>query len=281
MRLDTATIIPLYTPRKATPMQVAGFSSGTGSNLTRLFEEQNRLALLRGNPPYRISAVFTDNNNEGNNARKIAGSFGVEFFLEDYKRFCEKQGSTDEKVREEYFRRIGKIMTALLRPIDCIVLAGFMMRIPKTPLLEKYDGRVLNVHPGDFAVRTVDGKVKYTGSHAVRKAILDRALELRSTVHLVTPDVDQGPALVRSPPVQVVLPDGVALSNLMEDPVLADKVAEQNQSRLKKVGDLLIYPKALELMADGRFGRDKEGNIYLDGKRIPIGGVDVRDLARA
>jgi len=40
---------------------------------------------------------------------------------------------------------------------------------------------------------------------------------------------------------------------------------------LKEQGDWKIFPKVLELVAEGRYGRNEEDSLYLDDMHIPNG----------
>lgn len=66
-------------------------------------------------------------------------------------------------------------------------------------LLSAFPGRVLNVHDGDLTRRDSTGRPLYRGLHATRDAILDGATATRSTVHIVTEEVDMGPPVLLSP----------------------------------------------------------------------------------
>jgi hypothetical protein len=85
--------------------------------------------------------------------------------------------------------------------------------------------------------------------------------------------VDQGPVLLISEPVKIVLPRGVTLEELRKNENLevAKKIADEHQNKLKIVGDHKIYPLTLELMATGAFEVDEKGILHLNGKPIPAG----------
>lgn len=92
-------------------------------------------------------------------------------------------------------------MLALFDP-DVLLLCGYL-HIVTEPLLEAYPSRMLNLHDADLARRGVDGRPLYRGLHATYDAICAGESETRSSVHLVTADVDEGPLLRRSPPFPV------------------------------------------------------------------------------
>ena len=49
------------------------------------------------------------------------------------------------------------------------------------------------------------------------------------------------------------------------------QIVAENQSRLKKHGDWQIFPKTIQYVADGRFSRDENDELYFDEKLIPFG----------
>jgi phosphoribosylglycinamide formyltransferase 1 len=72
---------------------------------------------------------------------------------------------------------------------DLIVFAGFM-RILGADFVERYAGRMLNIHPSLLPA--------YPGTDTHRRALDDRALRHGCTVHFVTPDVDGGPIVAQA-----------------------------------------------------------------------------------
>ena len=79
----------------------------------------------------------------------------------------------------------------LLKPIlaaepDIICLAGFM-RVLTPGFVEKFKGRMLNIHPSLLP--------KYPGLHTHQRALDAGDAEAGCTVHEVTPALDDGPML--------------------------------------------------------------------------------------
>jgi hypothetical protein len=64
-----------------------------------------------------------------------------------------------------------------------------------------------------------------------------------------------------SEPLEQLLKKRDKLLNLVDD----------HQERLKEVGDWKIFPRTIEMIAEGRFAFDEEGNVYVDGKPVPEG----------
>jgi folate-dependent phosphoribosylglycinamide formyltransferase PurN len=81
--------------------------------------------------------------------------------------------------------------------VDAVVLLGYLFVITE-PLLAAFPDRILNVHDADLALRNADGSPRYPGLHATRDSIYAGERETRSSVHLVTPELDAGPVIVRS-----------------------------------------------------------------------------------
>jgi folate-dependent phosphoribosylglycinamide formyltransferase PurN len=138
------------------------------------------------------------------------------------------------------------------------------MSIATEPLIKAFLG--VNVHPADLSI-TSNGKRKYTGDHAVRDAILSGERQLRSTTHIVEPEVDNGRILIISYQSEVNLPEGFDPNNKIQ----VDLVSSQNQNRLKEIGDWNIFPLTIELLSKGAFVQDEQGNLYCDNHPIPQG----------
>jgi len=87
---------------------------------------------------------------------------------------------------------------AMLRAfdIDAVVLLGYLFVITE-PLLTAFPERIINVHDSDLTLRDDGGRPRYPGLHATRDAIIAGEHETRSSVHLVTRELDAGPVIVR------------------------------------------------------------------------------------
>lgn len=151
--------------------------------------------------------------------------------------------------------------------IDVVTNAGYMS-IMTAPLLDRYEGRILNVHQADLSMMKGDER-KYVGIHVVKDTILAGERELRASTHVVREKVDHGETLVISEPVPVVLPEGVDLDVLENEKKLPSEVVSEHQDRLKGRGDWVIYPMTLKMIADGRFALDSNRKVYLDGVELP------------
>ena len=77
---------------------------------------------------------------------------------------------------------------------------------------------------------------------------------------------------VVSKPLEVRLPEAYSLEFLRqpENAEYLEKLADLNQDQLKKIGDWVIFPKALELLAEGRIYADEKNTLYIDDKPAPL-----------
>ena len=262
----------VFSPREGVKMRVACFVSGSGTNARKIVARS-------GEPDsgYEVSLIFTDvrddrvkrDGGKRCRARDIADEHCIAYECVDIRDFYRERGvkrAGDLTLRPEFD---GLVLDALEpHRIDVIALAGYMS-VTTQPILERYDGRILNVHPADLTV--MDGPDRrYVGIHVVRDAILAGETELRATTHVVREKVDHGEVLVLSEPLPVVLPEGVSLADL-EDRTLRNRIVDEHQNRLKKKGDWAIYPLTLQMISEGRFALDGAGGAYLDGEQIPRG----------
>ena len=266
-----AEVKPLYTPTPGRPMRVAGFMSGSGSNLIKIIQHQHALEAERGRSPYEVAVIFSDDKESS--AYTIASWYDIPQVIKDIMDYYLARGhktKRDLSLRQEFDERTVSYLADF--DVDVIALAGYMSIVTE-PLLEAYDGRILNVHPADLTVER-EGRRAYTGDRAVADAILAGERSLRSTVHIVRSEVDYGELLMVSPPLPVELPEDLPLEALgsPENRDRLREVAGAHQDDLKALGDWVIFPRALEMIAEGRFGLDPSGRVTVDGESVP-GGV--------
>ena len=250
----------LYHPESGRA-RVAGFMSGSGTNLRKIVEHQRKMEEQDGRASYQVVVIFSDNPQS--NAERIGRDYKIPVVIRDLTAFHKERGKPrkDLSVRAEFDEETVRA----LKPfnVDIAAYAGYMA-IATPLLINAFIG--INVHPADLSI--MDGnKRKYTGDHAVRDAILAGEKQLRATTHIIEQQVDYGRIIMISPPLDVNLPQGFDASN--KDQVKS--VSDAHQNRLKELGDWVIFPKTLEYIADGRFSQDEQGNLYFDNKPIPSG----------
>lgn len=263
---------PIYKPSANQHMRVACFMSGTGTNAKKIIERSNQHG-----SSYGVELIFTDVKDdaldrEGKKACRalnIARENGIAYEYVDIMDFYRSRGHASKKdlsLRPDFDRQV--VAAIEKHHVDLIALAGYMS-ITTRPLLNRYDGRIINVHPADLSIMEGSER-KYVGIHTVRDAILNGETELRATTHVVRERVDNGEILVLSKPVAVRLPPGAALDKLREDKELLKAVVEEHQDRLKREGDWAIYPLTVQMIGEGRFALEN-GAVYIDGKPSPNG----------
>ena len=97
--------------------------------------------------------------------------------------------------REEFDAETAAMLRAF--DVDAVVLLGYLYVITE-PLLSAFPDRIINIHDADLTLRNAAGGPRYPGLHATRDAIVAGERETRSSVHLVTRQLDAGPVIVRS-----------------------------------------------------------------------------------
>jgi phosphoribosylglycinamide formyltransferase-1 len=92
----------------------------------------------------------------------------------------------DFSSREDFDLALSKKLTRL-NP-DIIVLAGFM-RILGSALIQAFERKILNIHPSILP--------SYKGLNTFQRAIDNKEREHGVSIHIVTPELDDGPIIVR------------------------------------------------------------------------------------
>ncbi|MCX7943512.1 MAG: formyltransferase family protein [Deltaproteobacteria bacterium] len=248
--------------RQGEEVRVVAFMSGTGTNLLKILEHQNKIYSETNRFLYKIVGILTDN--PLSNAQKISAEFNIPLEVNDINDFYKRKGlpRSDLSIREE-FDSTSLNLIEKFQP-DMIVLAGYMSILTKV-IIDRFP--TINVHPADLSIKHPDGSRKYIGAHAVRDAILAGEKYIRSSTHVVEEKVDNGRLLMISQGIEVILPHGFDPSNKH----LLKQVEEINQRRLKEFGDWKILPLTIEYISLGYFEKDEKSNIYFKGKPVPNG----------
>ena len=151
--------------------RVAVLISGTGTNMAALL-----YAAKAADCPYEI--VLVASNNPDAAGLKLAAAEGIATFAHPHKGLA----------REEHD---GIMHDALLAAkSEFVALAGYM-RILTPEFVEKWEGRMLNIHPSLLP--------KYKGLHTHERAIEAGDSHGGCSVHLVTAELDDGPILGQTP----------------------------------------------------------------------------------
>jgi len=202
------------------PIRLAVFFSGGGSTLQNLIDR-----IEEGELDARIVWTLSSRRNAGGIEKSQRA--GID---------CQVLPRKDFSSTESYSAAINKLLSE--RPIDVIVLAGFMSLYRYPP---EYAGRVLNVHPA--LLPAFGGKGMY-GHHVHEAVLASGAKETGATVHIVDEEYDRGP---------IVLQESI--------PVLPgdtpDSLADRVQALERK-----LYPRAIQLFAEGR--------LRIEGRQVRI-----------
>ncbi len=262
-------LVKIFDPDSSSgPMRLACFMSGSGTNVTKIIENHRKKA-----QEYKVVLIFTDNDDPSTcNAKNIAQSYGIPLKIHDMKKFYFSHGE-DSKRDLTLRSRFDQMTAELIEPynLDLISLGGYMSILTR-PILDRFPGKIINVHPSDLSIQAA-GKRKFIGLHVVRDAIMSGESHLFSTTHIVREEVDNGEILMRSQPVKIILPEGLTLRDFrkIENRAILDQLVIDHQAKLKEYGDWIILPKTIELISEGHFFLDGKGSVYFDNQMLPNG----------
>lgn len=196
--------------------------SGSGSNLQALID-----AVADGTLPLEIAVVVS--NVPGVRGLERAANAGIPATCVPSRDFPERASfeSALDSTLDHY------------RP-DFLLLAGFM-RVLTAPFVQRYRGRMLNIHPSLLP--------RYPGLDTHRRALAAGDRWHGCTVHFVTEELDGGPPIVQG-----------------RVPVEPGDDAAKLAARVLAV-EHAIYPCAAALLATGRLEL-RNGEVRLDGKAL-------------
>lgn len=195
-------------------LKIAVLVSGGGTNLQAILDAIDSKKITNA----EISVVIS--NNPGAFALERAKKHGVEAVCVSPKRFA---------LREEFHQAL--IQTIDSYGVDLIVLAGCMVVLPEE-LVQKYENRIINIHPA--LIPSFCGKGFY-GLH-VHEAVLKRGVKLTgATCHFVDAGTDTGPIILQK---AVEVKEGDTPKEL--------------QLRVMEEAEWEIMPKAIDLIANGK-----------------------------
>lgn len=200
-------------------LRVVALVSGGGSNLQALIDAQT------AGLPFRIVAVVSNR----------ADALGLDR--------ARRHGIPAEILSHRDYPDRASYDADLQRLIDrhdpgLVVLAGFM-RILTPEFVNRYRGRMLNIHPSLLP--------KFRGLYTHQRALDAGETEHGASVHFVTAELDGGPIILQAR--VPVLPEDDAAT-------LAARVLEQEHR---------IYPAAVGWFAAGRLRLGEDGRPWLDG----------------
>ncbi len=199
--------------------RVAILISGRGSNMAALIE-----AARAPDFPARIALVLSDKRDAGGLER--ARQAGIATAIVE---------SRDYPGREAFEAAMQQRLAS--HRIELVCLAGFM-RILSAPFVERWRGRMLNIHPSLLP--------NLRGLHTHERALAAGLKEHGCTVHFVESELDAGPIVAQAR--VSVLPGDDA------DTLAARVLVEEHE----------LYPRALAEVAAGLVGaaRNADGRKH-------------------
>jgi phosphoribosylglycinamide formyltransferase-1 len=188
-------------------MNIAVLASGRGTNFSAIIR-----AVKKGQIKANLSLLICDNPKAGAISRaKWAGIKTVLVKREDFSSKVDFQAKIVQYLEEN--------------KIDLIVLAGFM-RILSPEFVQKYTGRILNIHPALLP--------SFKGKEAIKDAF-DYGVKVTGvTVHFVDEKMDHGPIILQE---AVKIKEGDTLESL--------------EAKVHKL-EHRLYPQAIRLYTEGK-----------------------------
>ena len=191
--------------------------SGRGSNMEAIVRACSREAWQA-----QVAAVIASRPDAAGLA--FAASHGIATAVVDHRQFPD---------RESFDAALARQIDAFAP--DLVALAGFM-RVLTSGFVDRYAGRMLNVHPSLLP--------SFAGLKTHQQA-LDAGVRLHgASVHFVTSQLDHGPIVVQS---------AVPVLNGDDAAALAERVLATEH---------MIYPRAVRWFVEGR--------LALDGLRVTL-----------
>lgn len=210
--------------------RVAVLISGRGSNMAALIEAAKA-------KDYPAEIVLVVSNRPEARGLLVARAAGIATETVDHTKFSGDRNRFEHEIQSllEKYR------------IEIICLAGFM-RLLTADFLERWQWRILNIHPAllpDF---------KGLDTH---KRVIDAGVKIHgATVHFVVPELDSGPVIAQG---------AINVRPGDSEEALAVRVLKVEHR---------IYPLALKLVAEGRV-QIRNNHSLIDGVPVP----NVADLA--
>lgn len=195
---------------------IVALISGRGSNLQ---------ALLEAGLP--VSGVISNRADAAGLA--LAGARGIETRVVEHRDFAS---------REAFDAALGREIERFAPRL--VVLAGFM-RVLTAAVVERYRGRMLNIHPSLLPA--------FPGLHTHARALAAGVRVHGCTVHFVTAQLDHGPIVIQA--------------------ALAVRRADTPESLAARVLALehVVYPRAVRWFLDGR--------LVIEAGVVSVKGIDA------
>jgi phosphoribosylglycinamide formyltransferase-1 len=197
--------------------KVAVLLSGRGSNFK---------ALLDANLPVQFTAAISNRPDAA--GLEYASDHGIPAVALDHRDYDSREAFDEVLAR-----------TVDQAGADLVVLAGYM-RILTKDFVERYEGRLINIHPSLLPA--------FPGLRTHESALSEGVKIHGCSVHFVTPTLDHGPIIIQA-----------------AVPVLPDDTPDTLAARVL-VQEHLIYPQAVRWFAEGKLTiKDGRVNVRDEG----------------
>ena len=187
-------------------INIAIFASGAGSNAAQIIQHFSSSAKIK------IALIVC--NKPGAGVLNIAANAGIPSLLIE---------------KEQFFKGDTYLPELQKHPIDFIVMAGFLWKIPKT-LINAYPKKIINIHPA--LLPKYGGKGMF-GHHVHEAVINNKETESGITIHFEDELYDHGDIIFQA-----------------RCPVLADDTPEALAQRIHLL-EHEHYPKIIEKILTG------------------------------
>ncbi|RJE76488.1 phosphoribosylglycinamide formyltransferase [Pseudoalteromonas sp. MSK9-3] len=210
-----------------TPSRLVVLISGSGSNLQAIID-----ACQNNEVNGEICAVISNKADAYGLVR--AQNAGIETAILSHKNYPS---------REDYDVELAALIDSF-NP-DLVVLAGFM-RILTPRLVQKFKGKMLNIHPSLLP--------KYQGLNTHQRAIDAKDDVHGVSVHFVTEELDGGPVVLQA-----------------KVPILADDTADTLAKRIHEQ-EHVIYPLVVKWFSEHRLTMEADYAVF-DDQPLPAQGA--------
>jgi phosphoribosylglycinamide formyltransferase-1 len=195
---------------------IAVLASGRGSNFSAILDE-----IRAGRCDAELKVLIT--NNYDAPVITIARERGIPVELVERKKF---------KSREEMDDHILSVLESY--GAGLVVLAGYMLLLKGKKLLEKYDNRIINIHPALLPA--------FPGVDAQKQAFDYGAKISGLTIHFVDESLDAGP---------IIYQEAVDISDCKDEEEVTKKILAREHK---------AYAKVIDMFSKGRF--------VVEGRRV-------------
>jgi len=201
-------------------LKIAVFVSGRGSNLSAILNYPDLKNKIK------IVAVISDKIDC--KAFEIAREFGINTFT---------VGDGDGRINQnDITSRLKKL------EVDFIVLAGYLKLIP-TELIEKFENRIINIHPA--LLPSFGGKGMYGIN--VHRAVFNSSVKVSgATIHMVDKAYDTG---------KIIAQKCVDISNVKNPEEIAERVLKIEHQ---------LLPEVLKAFAENRVKIESDRIIIIN-----------------